>query len=275
MRVPGPAALNAPPQMPMQGAPSPGGGVAGVSMAPVTQIAPPAGPGGPHQLPQLPQVPLPQGFPNPFSFQQMQQAPPQPAPQAPGVVQVTGPAGYLPGLGYFGSPAAPGQPYLPGPAAGTPAPPVQAAVDALLAAPSYQGQPGPASPPPPTAFPVLPGSMQAGPLPPPVTQPVTPPAPQYAPQFAPQVAPQAAPPPNPFWLQLAWQLMQTPAVRTALGDRYEQLTEGEERLRFLQTAAACLAGQELQGAFKALTTGGLDQTRFTTLFADHLVRALG
>jgi hypothetical protein len=276
-RVPGPAALTAPPQLPQSGQPA--SGVAGVSMAPVAAISPPAGPGGPHQLPSLPQVPLPQGFPNPFQLQAVaQQQPPAPgwpsaaptAPpgQGPGVVTVTGPAGYLPGLGYFGNQPAPGQPPIPGPAAGSPPAPVQEAASYLGAAP------------PPTAFPVLPGAIpqqaaQALPQPAPFPQQAAQALPQPAP-FQPQApAPQQPAPPNPFWLQLAWQLIQTPPVRSALGDRFQQLTEGEDRFRFLSAAAACLAGPDLQAAFKAMTAGSLDQSRFITLFADHLVRALG
>lgn len=223
-RVPGPSALG----------PAPGGpgdqtgtaGVGGVSMAPVSTVAPPAGPGGPHPLPGMPQVPLPQGFPNPFSLQQLTQAPPPPpqlqqAPQ--GQTTVTGPMGYHPGLGYFTPP----------------------------------GAQGPGAPPP-SAFPVLPGNIQT----------------QAPPPAPPQAQSQAQPAPNPFWLQLAWQLAQTPAVRQALGDSAQLLLESEDRMRTLQIAAECLAGNELQAAFRALTSGQLEQTRFTELFARSVRQAL-
>lgn len=257
-RVPGPQALG--PQPGGAAAPAGAGGVAGVSMAPVGTVVPPASPGGPHPLPSLPQVPLPQGFPNPFSLQQVTQAAPDAsqAQQGPGTTTVTGPMGYHPGLGYFPQPGA---------EAGAPSP---------------------------TAFPVLPGNIQAAAFQPQQG------APQgFAPQgFAPQgFAPQAPPPqgwgspgfapapqgppttapqqqaPNPFWLQLAWQLTQTPAVRQALGEAYQPLLEGEARMRALQLAAGCLASQDLQAAFKALTGGQLEQTRFTELFAQSLRKA--
>jgi hypothetical protein len=281
MRVPGPATLGPGPQ----GSTAAGnnvGGVAGVSMAPITTVAPPAGTGGPHPLPSLPQVPLPQGFPNPFAIQQAPVGPQQgqsqpggPAPQGappgvPGLTTVTGPVGYLPGLGYFGTPNGPGAAPLPGPFGGAyPALPQQPAQGAQTA-------------PPPTAFPVLPGAIHQ-----------QSPQPQYAfpqnaqPQYAmPQPRPQGAVPPaqpqpqqaaaqpNPFWLQLAWQLVQTPAVKSVLGDRADRFVEGEGRLPALQIAASCLAGPELQQALKGMTSGGLDQNRFIALFAEVLARAL-
>jgi hypothetical protein len=81
-------------------------------------------------------------------------------------------------------------------------------------------------------------------------------------------------PPNPFWVQLAWQLVQTPAVKQALGDRFAELVEGKARLATLQAGARALQAPDLQNAFRALTTGGLDQNRFTGLFAEALVKAL-
>lgn len=235
-RVPGPTALGPAPGGPAT--PMGTGGVAGVSMAPISTVAPPAGPGGPHSLPPLPQVPLPQGFPNPFSVQAVGQAPAQPsgAPpqQQPGVVSVTGPMGYMPGLGYFPPPGA------------EPADPN---------APSFQG-----AAPPPTAFPVLPGGIQGT-------------APQAPPPAPPRAPGQTQPGPNPFWLQLAWQLVQTPAVRQVLGDSAQLLVESEDRMRALQVAASALATPELQAAFKALTSGQMEQTRFTELFANRLRQA--
>ncbi len=127
-QTPGPATLGSAP--PMGGAP---GGVAGVSMAQVPGVTPPAGNGGPHALPNLPQMPLPQGFPNPFQVQALQpgpaSAPGAVPPLQPGTVTTTGPQGYMPGIGYVGSPG--GQP---GPAPQAPqayqAPPPQPALQA-------------------------------------------------------------------------------------------------------------------------------------------------
>jgi hypothetical protein len=141
--------------------------------------------------------------------------------------------GYLPGLGYF--------------------PPPGNEQGGGLAAPPFPG-----SAPPPTAFPVLPGGIQGMAAPPP-----TPPRAQGQP----------GPAPNPFWLQLAWQLVQTPAVRQVLGDSAQLLLESEDRMRALQIAAGCLTGLELQAAFKALTSGQLEQTRFTELFANQVRQA--
>lgn len=209
-RMPGPATLG---PTSTGAAPSAPGGVSGVSMAPISGVAPPVTTGGPHPLPSLPQMPLPQGFPNPFAVQQMGLTPNQ-APQQllPGSTATTGPQGYLPGLGYFGSPA-------------------------------------------PTAFPMLPGGHQTA------AQPIQPQAPAAA-----QV--------SPFWLQLAWQLLQTPAVKTALGDHFTALVNGDDRARTLQVAANCLVGAEMQNAFGALTSGALDQSRFTEQFAQSLKTAL-
>ena len=81
--------------------------------------------------------------------------------------------------------------------------------------------------------------------------------------------------PNPFWLNLAWQLVQTPAVRQALGARTEPLVTGDERLRTLGLALTCLAGPDLQEAFRGLSAGSLDQARFIDTFAEKLKAALG
>ncbi|BAD40823.1 hypothetical protein [Symbiobacterium thermophilum] len=100
--APGPAALG---PAGVQG--GRGTGVPGVAFVPVTAVAPPAQPGGPHPLPALPPCPLPWGFPNPFAIRAaVVPAPPaqsgsQSWPARPGMVTVTGPAGYLPGIGYF------------------------------------------------------------------------------------------------------------------------------------------------------------------------------
>ncbi|HWI64218.1 MAG TPA: hypothetical protein VNT75_20460 [Symbiobacteriaceae bacterium] len=217
-RVPGPQTLGPAPGGPA--APGGTGGVAGVAMAPITAVAPPPGPGGPHPLLPLPQAPLPQGFPNPFSLQQVAQAPPQEAPpQQPGVTTVTGPMGQMPGLGYF--------------------------------------------PPPPNSFPTLPGFAA--------------PQPQQqapAPQAPPTAQPQPPAGPNPFWLQLAWQLVQTPPVKQVLGDSFQVLLESEDRMRALQICAGCLTAGDMQAAFKALTAGQLEQARFTEMFAQSVRHAL-
>ena len=85
-----------------------GTGVPGVVTVPVTAVAPPALPGGPHPLPSPPPCPLPWGFPNPFEIRAVLAVPaaswpagPSAAQPAPGTVTVTGPSGYLPGIGYF------------------------------------------------------------------------------------------------------------------------------------------------------------------------------
>jgi len=89
---------------------------------------------------------------------------------------------------------------------------------------------------------------------------------------APAPAPAA---PNPFWVNLAWQLMQTPAVRQRLGSRADPLVTGDERLRTLGVALSSLAGPEVQEAFRALTAGTMDQARFIETFAERLKAALG
>ncbi len=245
MPVPGPATLG-----PAQSGTGSPGGVAGVSMAPLTAVQPPAATGGPHPLPALPQVPLPQGFPNPFQIQQLIPAPPaQVQPGAPGTQTITGPQGYHPGLGYFGSP------FSPGPNTGN-------------------GQPLPV---PSTAFPHVPGAPKpaASAAPPPVAaapQPGTPSEPAAAPASGTAASPGQQT--GPFWLQLAWQLVRTPAVRAALGDRYQALVESEDRRRTLQIGATVLSGHGMQQAFRAVASGSLDQSRFTQLFANELRSAL-
>lgn len=101
--VPGPALLGAAGVQGGRGTPVPG-----VATVPVTAVAPPALPGGPHPLPTPPPCPLPWGFPNPFAIRAALVVPAQPAPgavplaqSAPGTIAVTGPSGYLPGIGYF------------------------------------------------------------------------------------------------------------------------------------------------------------------------------
>lgn len=242
MRTPGPATLGPNPAA-MAGAP---GGVPGVSMAPITGVMPPVTTGGPHPLPGMPQVPLPQGFPNPFNVSQVPANPAAAAPTPlPGMTTVTGPAGYLPGIGYFGQPGASGQPMLPGPMGG--ALPNPAALAASI-----------------------PQMNQAAP--PPAQQQFQPAPQAQAPVMPPR--PQGGPAPNPFWLHLAWQLVQSPAVQNALGDAFKELVEGEKRVRTLHLASEALAGPELQNAFKQLTAGALSHIHFTELFADALKAAL-
>lgn|GEM_PF-1738906 len=234
MRVPGPSALGAPPLNPLGAV----GNAGGVSLAPVSGVGAPPASGGPHPLPSMPQVPLPQGFPNPFAVQgvpqQTQAQAPVPPQQQPGTTTVTGPQGYMPGLGYFGTPPTP-------PATALPALP---ATGAATFHPHGQGFAG--SPPMPQAMP------------------------QQVPQGPRQGTPQGEAQNSPFWFQLAWQLVQTPAVREALGDRHQALVEGDERLRTLHAATSCLSSPDLQAAFKALTSGQMQQQRFTELFAGAL-----
>lgn len=238
--MPGPATLG-----PGTTQGSMGTGVAGVGINPVSAVTPPAATGGPHPLPALPAVPLPQGFPNPFELQQAGNGPansPGPEPLSPGTTTVIGPQGYLPGLGYFGAPGQGGQqPGLPG-------------------LPGLQAGLGQAMPP---GFP-----LQAPPRPQP--------QPQAQPQ--PQPQPQAAGPNrsqnSPFWIALAWQLVNTPAARSAVGERLTRLMEGSDRMRTIQVATSLLLSPEMQNAFRALSTGAMQQTPFTALFADRLRGAL-
>jgi len=83
---------------------SPTTGVPGVVMSPVATVPPAPVPGGPHPLPSLPPCPVPQGFPNPFAVVAVPPWAPAaaPPPLAPGTTTVTGPRGYLPGIGDFG-----------------------------------------------------------------------------------------------------------------------------------------------------------------------------
>jgi hypothetical protein len=246
-RTPGPATLNTNP-----GAMGPGpGGVAGVSMAPVTGVVLPASTGGPHALPPLPQVPLPQGFPNPMAVQQLQ--PSYPGQEVPsgqsGTTTTTGPQGFFPGIGNVG-------PGMPGPAAGG----MQGSHPAMPQMPQMEWAVPAAAP----------QQYQQ-----PYQQPYAPQSyAQPQPQPQPQRQPQAQPQQNPFWLQLAWQLVQTPAVRNALAKDWERLVTGVDRARTLQNAVALLNTQESQQAFKSLTNGSLDQQSFTEGFASALRKAL-
>lgn len=228
--LPAPLGAGAPSVMPMPGpaALGPGStqgsmgtsGVAGVGINPVTAVTPPAATGGPHPLPSLPSLPLPQGFPNPFELQHLGQhgetSSGSQAPFSPGSTTVTGPRGYLPGLGYFGPPG-------------------------------QQGAPGPLA--------ASPGSAQA------------------RPQALPQQV-QAPQRPSPFWTALAWGLVNTPAARSALGDRLTRLMDGSNRMRTIQAATSLLLTPELQSAFRAVSSGQMQQTPFTSLFADRLRGAL-
>lgn len=248
-QVPGPATLG---PAPMAGAP---GGVPGVSMAPVSSMQPPASPGGPHPLPPMPQVPLPQGFPNPFAMQQLQ-AQPQPmgqgpVPQGGGQTTITGPQGYLPGIGHFGNGG------IPGPATAPTAGPVQAPAQA----PYYAGMPQARAP---VGFPPMPMPQQLQPQAP---APQATPVPAQAPGAGQQQQ-------SPFFLHLAWQLAHTPAVKSAIGEKHQSLLADDRRGQTLQVAVQCLQSPEIQNAFRALSNGSLDQTRFTESFAGALRGAL-
>jgi hypothetical protein len=256
-RVPGPYALGTAPDVTVGGR----SGVPGVSLAPVVPVSPPMTTGGPHPLPSMPPVPLPAGFPNPFALQQLQAGQqPQTTPSpVPGTQYATGPQGYLPGLGYFGSPGTGALPGVPGP----------------LAAPAFQpmagGSPNPwgqPTAPMPAAFPVLPGAYPFA-------------APQaLLAQVVPSPQPEGPSQPasvaqiNPFWLQLSFQMIQTPAVRAALGDRFQSLLEGDNRGRLTAIGAGYLAGPELQAAFRGLQDRTVDQSKFTELFAAALKSGL-
>jgi hypothetical protein len=257
--VPGPATIAGSPAGP--GSPA---GVAGVQMAPVAGVAPPAVAGGPHPLPPFPAFPLPQGFPNPFGTGPVALggAPQGPAgPMALGgappatagspVQTVMGPQGYFPGIGWVGG-GGPGS-------AGT-APPA--------------AFPGGA---PPAAFPAPPfpaGALPAAFYPPQAgAPPGAPPAGNPAPVAAAGLTAAHEPAstrPGPFWLHLAWQLLQTSSVRDALGDLFDSLVRGPDRLETVQAAAGALTSSELQSAFQQVTNGQLDQSAFIRLFADRL-----
>jgi hypothetical protein len=211
---------------------------------------------------------------------------PMPAPGGPGVQTLTGPQGYLPGLGHFGMPGGQGQPGILGPAPGQ--------VQAYGAPPQIPPMPGSMPMPPQQQF--FPPQQQAQFVPPQQQAQFFPPQqqaqffpPQQAgPQGPPQVAlpAPAMPPamgaqgqgnpgqPHPFWMHLAWQLVQTPAVRGALGEQLDALLRDDRRTRTLSLAASTLAGPELQSAFRAMTGGSFQQTRFTELFAERLKGAL-
>lgn len=212
-----------------------GGGVGGVSMVPVTGVVPPAVTGGPHPLPGLPQLPLPQGFPNPFALQQVT---PGPAPQQ------AAPS-------YLGTVLSTGpQGYMPG----------LGYFGAQPGVPSMQAAPGPSFQGP---------SFQ---VPPPPAFAPAPQAPVYTrPQPQPQPQPQPA---DSFWQNLAWQLLQTPVVRSMMGDRFAALVEGQDRMLTLQIASACLTTEELQKSFRLLTSGSMDQSRFIETFTDSVKRSL-
>lgn len=169
------------------------------------------------------------------------------------------------------------------PAAQNPSFPAPGASPSLSNPPPFPW--APPSTPSPTAFPVLPAETPA-PRQAPTAIPIQGASPETA--VRPETEePAAAPAPpavrapdvtaetspillNPFWFQLGWQLLQTPAARAALGDQFQRLTEGESRMRLLRAAATCLAGPDLQTAFQSLAARTIDQTRFTELFADAL-----
>jgi hypothetical protein len=246
MPTPGPATLG-----PAQSNAPTTGGVAGVSMAPIGGVTPPSTAGGPHVLPSLPQVPLPQGFPNPFQVSQVgpSQAPQQATPYGPGSSTQTGPNGYFPGIGQIGMPQQ-----------GVPQGMPQSAWAGGM--PSQGAQPGWApSTPGPHALPSFPWGAQAP----------TPAHGQTQTGPAATAAPQQS---HPYWVQLAWQLMQTPAVKSTLGHRLTQLLADEHRMKAITVAAQCLAGPDMQAAFRAMTAGSLQQAKFTESFAAALRTAL-
>jgi len=79
---------------------------------------------------------------------------------------------------------------------------------------------------------------------------------------------------SPFWLHLAWQLIQSPEVRRALGKQVEKLLTDELRHKTLSLAVGCLLEREVQEAFRSLAAGVLQQSRFLDLFAQRLKSAL-
>lgn len=80
--------------------------------------------------------------------------------------------------------------------------------------------------------------------------------------------------PPPFWVHLAWQLIQSPEVRKAVGDQLETLLKDELQNRTLSVAVGLLLERELQDAFRALVGGILEKSRFLELFGSRLKTAL-
>jgi hypothetical protein len=345
--MPGPATIGGGPLGP--------GGVAGVQMSPVANVAPPVTGGGPHTLPPFPSFPLPQGFPNPFAQGPVAMGGGPPVPGGGAGQTVTGPQGYFPGIGWVGQQGQGGPPMggypgggfpgggfpggampmggfpgggfpgaampmggfpgggFPGaamPMGGFPGGPPPAG--GFPGAP-YGGYPGgspsiggfPGGPPPAGGFPGggVPmggfpggppgGGFAAGPAPAGFQGGAAPfggfpggpaptgfqggaPAPVVAADVPASTAPQTErAQPGPFWLHLGWQLLQTPAVRAALGDLFDQLVYGENRLATVKAAAGALTNHELQLAFQRVTAGEMEQSAFTQLFALRLKEALG
>ncbi len=86
--------------------------------------------------------------------------------------------------------------------------------------------------------------------------------------------PLQASPSSPFWMALAWQLLQTPAARDAMGDGLQRLMAGADRVRAIQAGAALLLTPEMQSAFKSVSNGQTQQAPFTHLFAARVQPAL-
>lgn len=256
--TPGPSTFGSPPVG------SGVGGVQGVSMSPVASVTPPQAGGGPHVLPPMPQIPLPEGFPNPFGIQHLHFAPQGSsgqAPMQPGTVTTTGPQGFLPGLGQFGTPA--GGQAAPGGAQPAFALPPAPAFRMAQPAPQTWAQPGLQGGVPVGAQPGFQASAQPGP------------AAQQGAQSAQFGAyPGAADGAEMFWHHLAWQLLQAPAVKAALGGQADALTEGPDRLKVLECGIGCLRGNDLQQAFRDLTSGRMEQQGFISAFANRLADTL-
>ncbi|HLO03455.1 MAG TPA: hypothetical protein VK191_10120 [Symbiobacteriaceae bacterium] len=289
--VPGPATIAGSPAGP--GSPA---GVAGVQMAPVAGVSLPGAAGGPHSLPPFPSFPLPQGFPNPFATGPVALGGAPQGPSGPGQ-SVTGPQGYFPGIGWVGQQGAGGAPPngvppMPYAAGGGPPGPYPNGVPPMPYA-AGGGPPGPfpgSAPPmaftggaPPMGFPggppqmTFPGGAQPSGYaggPPQMPYPFGDPTPQVIAAGLPATTEAPTARPGPFWLHLGWQLLQTPAVREAFGDLFDQLVRGPDRLETVQAAADALASPDLQAAFQQLSTGQLDQSAFTRLFAERLKAAV-
>jgi len=80
--------------------------------------------------------------------------------------------------------------------------------------------------------------------------------------------------PPPFWMHLAWQLIQSPEVRKMVGDSLEALLRDELQHKTLSVAVGLLLEQELQEAFRSLTGGLLERSRFLEMFSERLKTAL-
>jgi len=225
------------------------GGVPGVAVNPVAPAPGTAPPGGPHGLPglPLPQPPIPTGFPNPFATHSV-------------------PAGFPPQAGFGG----PTHGFAPPP--GYAAPPGLPALPTNLPVPPPQG----GFPPQHAGFPPQHAGF------PPQHAGFSPQHAGFPPQHAGFSPPAGLPPQGhqaplislPIAGQLATQLLNTPAVQSALADLKPILERPDLRGHCLNLSVAILMAPDLQGALRDVAGGALEQAQFATLFAARLRAAL-